>query len=200
MALFARSVAVGADLDVDIPITSESRWPDTLVLPWEALNVDRDQIAKAAKALKQSQRELAETVITSPAPLWTKLPLEGRSNLNNKRLFEDILSGPGRKNRGSLVLMPIWVASQGRPLLMLLAATSDSNIILGVAHRVVSAEAWRNQIKRGNLANTFSPLIKEMWNELVEKDFKTPSPDLAIGLSIGAVSSRSDEIERNALN
>lgn len=179
-------------------------WPEALILPWQTLNIDHDQLAKAAKGLAISQRELAEMSATNIIPLSEVARPSAALDLNSERVFTRILSGglkdPSLFTKPLVAITPVWASAQSRQILMLIVSTSDGNIILGSSHRVVSAEAWRNNITRGTTPNVFSPMVRGMWEEISAKSLRVPNPDLAVGLSVGAVSFTKNEMERNALN
>jgi hypothetical protein len=201
IGLVTAPVFASADLDVEKPTTLKDPWPEFMILPWQTLNVDPDQIAKASIALKQSQIELAQASMSDSGPLSDKDPARNASDVNSRRALSSIISGkPKSPQAVPIALTPVWASAQGRPVLMLIASTSDSNIVLQIAQRTISPEIWRKNIASSRVANAFSPLLLGMWNEISQKKLTPPKPDLAIGLAVGAVSNRGDEIERNTLN
>lgn len=185
------------------PQEPATAWPDVVILPWQPLNIDRDQIAKSERALAMSQTELANTASSNPRSLLDGKSLVAGNDLNGdlfKEIFAGAFSPAAQTFKNPIALMPVWGNMQGRQVLLLIVATSDTNIILATSHRIISGEAWRNNLKRGTTSNVFSPQLAEMWQEILSRTFTQPKPDLAIGFGLGAVSSRGNEVERNILN
>lgn len=199
-ALLASATTAVAELDVNVPLVPTQLWPDTVVLSWQTLNIDYDQKRIAVTGLKQSQASLAKLILGN-SPTATLETFAPKSPTNDVSLMRALAtSWAGSRNEIPIVVQPAWTSIRGAQIFMLIVSDSRSNIVLRTVHRVVSKANWTQATQAKGIPKLLTALVNELWSEASSQPFKPTNPDLAIGLNLSAISERSNEIERNALN
>lgn len=199
-ALFMSATAAIAELDVNTVMSPSQLWPDTIVLNWQTLNIDSDQKRIAADALKQSQASLAQLILgnNTSAALDTFAP---KTSINDSSLLRALAtSRAGSRSDTPILVQPAWSSLHGNQIFMLIISDSRSNLVLKTVHQVVSKISWNTALQTKGITNLFASLVTKMWEEASAQGFKPTNPNLALGLNNSAVSERSNELERNALN
>jgi hypothetical protein len=189
-----------AEPDTLAPKTPPERWPKTLVLPWQLQNIDRDIHAKLRTALLDSQKSLATSISAEAKPLTDFITDKEMLTPTMMRTIERVLAS--NTSDQHVAMIPSLSQCQGRMIVHLIAATSDTGVLLESVHRVIPKLVWKNNQSKADATRLLNNQLKDLWADLSNKlsTQTTRSPDLGVSLENEVATLRGHEWDRDSLN